>query len=120
MNHSIKVRRATTKAGYLPQVTKHILGNIPESAIDALTSRQLTELMQAMHKHFMDGKAAAEKEIAEYLCLPNGVSIWAVLGDANYLGIGRFSDGLNIPDVLERRAREIQKIEAKCTKKAEA
>ena len=79
MNHSIKLRRATTKAGYLPMATKHIMGNIPESAIDALTSKQLTELMRAMNKHFMDGKAAAEKEIAEYIGVPSDKTLWDVL-----------------------------------------
>jgi len=79
MNHSIKLRRATTKAGYLPMATKHIMGNIPESAIDTLTSKQLTELMRAMHKHFMDGKAAAEKEIAEYIGVPSDKTLWDVL-----------------------------------------
>lgn len=79
MNHSIKIRRATTKAGYLPKASEHIMGNIPDNAIDALTSKQLAELIHAMHKHYHDGKAEAEKEIAEYIDIPNGKNLWDAL-----------------------------------------
>jgi hypothetical protein len=107
MRHDIKLRRAIEQAGFLPVATAHILSRIPESAVDRLTSKEIAELMQAMHRHFGDGQAQVRKDLAEYIGLPDGVDIWAIIGDKYYLGHKTFDDGLNIPDILAARGRQI-------------
>lgn len=87
--------------------TEHILRNIPESVIDKLTGREIAELMQAMHKHYQDGIAQGTRELTDYIGLPKGVDIWAVIGDTDYLGYKTFDDGLNIPEILESRGRQV-------------
>ena len=34
--------------------------------------------MMAMHKHYHEGKAESEKEIAQHIGVPQGKTIWAV------------------------------------------
>lgn len=111
MKNQIKLRKAIKSAGMLPMATNHIISNIPESVISALTGTQIAELMVAMHKHFVDGQKHAEKELHDYIGLPSDVSLWAVMGDSDYLGIAKFSDGLHIPNILEARGREVKRFE---------
>ena len=107
MNHQIKLNRARKYAGTLPMATEHILRNIPKSAIDKLTGREIAELMQAMHKHYHEGVAQGTSELTDYIGLPAGVDIWAVIGDADYLGYKTFDDGLSIPEILAARGRQV-------------
>jgi hypothetical protein len=116
MKNSIKIKRAQAMTNFLPEATKHILNNIPNEVKSALTSKQLAQLMDAMHKHFCDGKLAAETEIHDYIGLPATVNLWAVIGDDDYLGIAHFSDGLNIPNILEKRGAEVVKFEKEAKK----
>ena len=116
MNHSIKLHRAAKAANYLPMATAHILRNVPDSAIEKLTGAEIAELMQAFNTHYWEGKAEAEREITEYIPLPSGVDIWAVIGDKNYLGYKEFADGLHIPDILEARGQQVAKWRAESNK----
>ena len=68
----IKIKRAIKKINLTPTQKEHILSNIPQSVIDRLTSKELAELMMAMHKHYHQGKRETEKEIAQHI----GASIW--------------------------------------------
>lgn len=72
----IKIKRAIKKINLTPAQKEHILSNIPQSVIDRLTSKELAELMMAMHKHYHQGKREAEKEFALYIGAPQGTSIW--------------------------------------------
>mgnify|MGYP000916185961 CR=1 FL=1 len=74
----IKLRKAIKSVNLTPSQKEHILSNIPQSVIDRLTSKELTELIVAMHKHYHEGKAEAEKEIAQHIGVPKGTSIWTV------------------------------------------
>ena len=80
MSHQIKIKRAIKQADFLPTAVNHILRNIPDSVISALTAQQLAELMQAMNRHYHEGKQAAEKELAAHMGLPASASIWDALG----------------------------------------
>ena len=68
----LKLRKASKAVNLTPTQKEHILSNIPQSAIDRLTSKELAELMMAMHKHYHEGKRETEKEIAQHI----GASIW--------------------------------------------
>lgn len=68
----LKLRKASKAVNLTPTQKEHILSNIPQSAIDRLTSKELAELMMAMHKHYHQGKRETEKEIAQHI----GASIW--------------------------------------------
>ena len=74
----IKLRKAIKKINLTPTQREHIIGNIPQSVIDKLTSKELAELMMAMHKHYHQGKAESEKEISQHIGVPKGTSIWTV------------------------------------------
>lgn len=75
----IKLRKASKAVNLTPSQKEHIIGNIPQSAIDKLTSKELAELMMAMHKHYHQGKREAEKEFALYIGAPQGKTIWTEL-----------------------------------------
>ena len=89
----------------------HILQNIPEKLQNEVTGKQLGTVMNIHNKAFQDGKQAAIKELEEYIGLPAGVSLWAVIGDKDYLGYKKFDDDLNIPDILETRGMAVKKWE---------
>jgi hypothetical protein len=72
----IKLRKASKAVNLTPSQRAHIIGNIPQSVIDRLTSKELAELMMAMHKHYHQGKRETEKEIAQHIGVPKGTSIW--------------------------------------------
>lgn len=101
MKNSIKINRALNHVNLLPMAREHVMNNIPDCVIDALTSKQLVELMLAYDRHFRDGISHAEKEINDYIGLPQGVDFWAVVGDD-------FDDGLNIADILQKRGTEFK------------
>jgi hypothetical protein len=107
MKNSIKLGRVKKATGKLPMAFEHILKNIPESVLDALTSKQIAELVQSMDKHFNEGRKQELKEVEEFIGLPNGVNIWQVIGDKDYLGIHEFTDGLHIPNILQSRGRQV-------------
>ena len=71
----IKIKRAIKKINLTQSQKEHILSNIPQSVVDRLTSKELAELMMAMHKHYHQGKRETEKEIAQHI----GVSLWTEL-----------------------------------------
>lgn len=71
----IKLRKAIKSVNLTPAQKEHIIGNIPQSVIDKLTSKELAELMMAMHKHYHQGKRETEKEIAQHI----GASIWTTI-----------------------------------------
>ena len=73
----IKLRKAFKLVNLTPAQNEHIISNLPQSAIDKLTSKELAELMMVMHKHYHEGKAESEKEIAQHIGVPKGTSIWA-------------------------------------------
>jgi len=73
-----KIKKALKLVDLTPAQKEHILKNIPTAAIDKLTSKELAELMMVMHKHYHEGKAESEKEIAQHIGVPKGTSIWAV------------------------------------------
>lgn len=105
--HGRKIRKARelVEDTISPMAFTKILDNIPMSIIEALTAIELADLFLAMNKHFNDGKVAAEKELHDYIGLPNGVSIWNVIGEES----AKFNDGLSVADVLAARGRQIQK-----------
>ena len=74
----IKIRRAIKAVNLTQSQRGHIISNIPQSVIDKLTSKELSELMMAMHKHYHQGKAESEKEIAQHIGVPQGKTIWTV------------------------------------------
>ena len=112
MKNSIKLKRVKKATNKLPMAFEHILRNIPESVLDALTSKQIAELVQSMDRHFHEGRKQELKEVEEFIGLPNGVTLWHVIGDKDYLGYKVFSDGLNIPNILEARGRQVAVWEA--------
>ena len=69
----IKLRKAIKSVNLTLTQREHIIRNIPQSVIDRLTSKELTELIVAMHKHYHQGKRETEKEIAQHI----GVCHWA-------------------------------------------
>ena len=71
-----KIKKAIKEVRLTQSQKAHILSNIPQSVIDRLTSKELAELMMAMHKHYHQGKAEVEKEIAQHIGVPKGTSIW--------------------------------------------
>jgi len=73
-----KIKKALKLVDLTPAQKEHILKNIPTAAIDKLTSKELAELMMAMHKHYHQGKHEAEKEIAQHIGVPLGKTIWTV------------------------------------------
>lgn len=75
----IKLRKAFKLVDLTPAQKEHIISNLPQSVIDRLTSKELAELMMAMHKHYHQGKAESEKEIAQHIGATQGSSIWAEL-----------------------------------------
>jgi hypothetical protein len=109
MKNAVKIRKACKSANTLPMATRHILSNIPDSVVDALTSKQLGELIVAMSKHFYDGVNQADAEIRDFIGLPANMSLWAVIGDGfkTDKDFVNFSDGLNLVDVLEARGQQI-------------
>ena len=74
----IKLRKAIKSVNLTPSQRAHIIGNIPQSVIDRLTSKELTELIMAMHRHYHEGKRETEKEIARHIGVPQGKTIWTV------------------------------------------
>lgn len=72
----IKLKKAIKAVRLTQSQKEHIIGNIPKSVIDRLTSKELAELMMAMHKHYHQGKHEAEKEISQHIGVPKGTSIW--------------------------------------------
>ena len=74
----IKLRKAIKEVNLTQTQREHILSNIPQSVIDKLTSKELAELMMAMHTHYHQGKAESEKEIAQHIGVPQGKTIWTV------------------------------------------
>jgi uncharacterized membrane protein len=73
-----KIKKALKLVNLTPTQKEHIISNLPQSAVDKLTSKELAELMMAMHKHYHQGKAEAEKEIAQHIGVPKGTSIWEI------------------------------------------
>jgi len=73
-----KIKKALKLVNLTPAQNEHIISNLPQSAIDKLTSKELAELMMAMHKHYHEGKAESEKEIAQHIGVPQGKTIWTV------------------------------------------
>lgn len=111
MKNQIKLRRVKKATGKLPMAFNHILNNIPDSVLDALTSKQIAELVQSMDKHFHEGRKQELKEVEDFIGLANGVSLWAVIGDKDYLGCKEFPDGLHIPDTLQKRGNLVSQWE---------
>lgn len=74
----IKIKKALKLVDLSPTQKEHILKNIPTVAVDRLTSKELAELIVAMHKHYHEGKHEAEKEIALHIGVPQGKTIWTV------------------------------------------
>lgn len=74
-----KIKKALKLVNLTPAQNEHIISNLPQSAVDKLTSKELAELMMAMHKHYHQGKAESEKEIAQHIGATQGSSIWAEL-----------------------------------------
>lgn len=74
-----KIKKALKLVNLTPTQKEHILKNIPTAAVDKLTSKELAELMMAMHKHYHEGKAESEKEISQHIGVPKGTSIWTEL-----------------------------------------
>ena len=72
----LKLRKAIKKINLTPAQKEHIISNLPQSVIDKLTAKELAELIVAMHKHYHQGKAEAEKEISQHIGVPKGTSIW--------------------------------------------
>jgi len=87
----------------------HIMSNIPEELINQLTGKQLGLIMSALNKSYHQGKAESTREIEEYIGMPSNVSLWAVIGDKNYLGYKEFADKLDIPEILSKRGLEVDK-----------
>ena len=75
----IKIKKALKLVDLSPTQKEHILKNIPTVAVDRLTSKELAELIMAMHKHYHEGKAEVEKEIAQHIGVPKDTSIWTEL-----------------------------------------
>lgn len=94
-----------------PATVSHIIRNIPVNLRNDVTGKQLGTIMNIHNKAYQEGKQAAIKEIEEYIGLPAGVSLWAVIGDKEYFGYKTFDDGLNIPDILESRGMAVKKWE---------
>lgn len=86
----------------------HVMNTIPKNLCDELVGRQIGAVMNIRNVAYHEGAAAAIKEIEEYIGLPTGVSLWAVIGDQKYLGFKTFSDGLDIPDVLLHRGNQVK------------
>jgi hypothetical protein len=65
--HSTKVIRALSKAkvGGYPRTSAAILNHIPASAVSALTSTQLAELLDGMAALAKASKATAEAEVLQ-------------------------------------------------------
>ena len=78
MKMRIKLKKAIKEVNLTLTQREHIISNLPQSAIDKLTSKELAELMMAMHKHYHEGKAESEKEIAQHIGVPQGKTIWTV------------------------------------------
>ena len=74
----IKLRKASKAVNLTLTQREHIISNLPQSAIDKLTSKELAELMMAMNTHYHEGKAESEKEIAQHIGVPQGKTIWTV------------------------------------------
>lgn len=75
----IKLRKASKAVNLTPSQREHILSNIPQSVIDRLTSKELAELMMAMHKHYHQGKNESVTEISQHIGVPLGKTIWSEL-----------------------------------------
>lgn len=86
-----------------PQTVNAVFSQIPEELQEQLTGRQLGLVMSAINRAYHTGVKKGEEEITDYICLPNGVDVWAVIGDSDYLGCKVFPDGLHIPNILEAR-----------------
>lgn len=74
----IKLRKAFKLVNLTPTQKEHILKNIPTAAIDRLTSKELAELMMAMHTHYHQGKNESIAEISQHIGVPKGTSIWEI------------------------------------------
>ena len=74
----IKLKKAIKEVNLTLTQREHTLSNIPQSVINKLTSKELAELMMAMHKHYHEGKAESENEIAQHIGVPQGKTIWTV------------------------------------------
>jgi hypothetical protein len=76
--------------------------------------------MSIRNAAYHEGAAAAIKEVADFIGLPSGVSLWDVIGDKDYLGYKTFSDGLHIPDILEARGQQVSAWKAEGKKETES
>jgi len=94
------------------QTVQHIKKLIGKELADRLTGHELGLVMSAVNRAWQEAKGEATHEIEDFIGLPNGVSLWAVIGDKDYLGRKEFPDGLNIPDVLQKRGNLVAQWEA--------
>ena len=74
-----KLKKASKAVRLTQSQKEHILSNIPQSVIDRLTSKELAELIVAMHKHYHQGKNESVTEISQHIGVPQGSSIWTEL-----------------------------------------
>jgi hypothetical protein len=91
------------------QTVSHITSNIPTELLDQLTGKQLGLIMSALNKFYHQGKAESQKEIREYIGISHNVTLWDIIGDADYLGYKKFEDNLNIPDILSARSIQVER-----------
>lgn len=77
-NHSIKINRAIEKSkiGNHPNSAAAMLGHIPSTAIAALTSAQLAEMLDAMWDACQEAKKIAEKEAIENGAIYSGDRVY--------------------------------------------
>lgn len=61
--HAIKVNRALGMCQFLPKAQAEILSSLPPTLVEALTARQLAEVMQSLNRHWHKAAAWKEKEI---------------------------------------------------------
>lgn len=73
-----KLNRAMSHyAGFAgPATVAAIMDQIPNELQAELTGRQFGLVMQAVNTAYQNGKIAAEREIAEYVRVPEGKNLW--------------------------------------------
>jgi hypothetical protein len=59
-----------------PATVSAILDQIPAELKSELTGRQLGLVMKAVNSAYHNGRVAAEGEIAEYVSVPEGKTLW--------------------------------------------
>lgn len=94
------------------QTVQHIKKLIGKELACRLTGHELGLVMSAVNRAWQEAKGEAIKELEDFIGLPSDVSLWAVIGDKDYLGCKEFPDNLNIPDVLQRRGNLVAQWEA--------